>query len=121
MEWYEVLALLLGSLVFFMFMGLPVVFAFFAAILLGAYIFLGGLNGMLQLTRNSIASVQNFELLPIPFFILMGEVMFHTGVAGRAIDAVDRLIARVPGRLSLVAIVGGTIFSSLSGSTHIDR
>jgi len=38
-------------------------------------------------------------------------------VAGRAIDAVDRLIARVPGRLSLVAIVGGTIFSSLSGST----
>jgi tripartite ATP-independent transporter DctM subunit len=47
----------------------------------------------------------------------MGEVMFHTGVAARAIDAVDRLIARVPGRLSLVAITGGTIFSSLSGST----
>jgi tripartite ATP-independent transporter DctM subunit len=61
--------------------------------------------------------VQSFALLPIPLFILMGEVMFHTGVAARAIDAVDRLIARVPGRLSLVAITGGTIFSSLSGST----
>jgi len=47
----------------------------------------------------------------------MGEVMFHTGIAQRAIDAVDKLIARVPGRLALVAITGGTIFSTLSGST----
>jgi tripartite ATP-independent transporter DctM subunit len=61
--------------------------------------------------------VQSFALLPIPLFIFMGEIMFHTGVAGRAIDAIDKLIARVPGRLSLVAIAGGTIFSSLSGST----
>ena len=48
----------------------------------------------------------------------MGEIMFHTGVAGQAIDAVDRLIARVPGRLSLVAVAGGTIFSSLSRLHH---
>jgi tripartite ATP-independent transporter DctM subunit len=47
----------------------------------------------------------------------MGEIMFYTGIAERAIDAVDKLIARVPGRLSLVAITGGTIFASLSGST----
>ncbi|MDH3791388.1 MAG: TRAP transporter large permease, partial [Rhodospirillales bacterium] len=30
---------------------------------------------------------------------------------------VDRLIARVPGRLSIVSVLGGTVFSSLSGST----
>jgi tripartite ATP-independent transporter DctM subunit len=78
---------------------------------------MGGDKGMLQLMRNAADAVQSFALLPIPLFILMGEVMFHTGVAARAIDAVDRLIARVPGRLSLVAITGGTIFASLSGST----
>ena len=117
MAWYWVLALLLGMLVFFMALGLPVVFAFFAANLVGAWIFMGGEIGVMQLVRNAADSVQSFALLPIPLFILMGEVMFHTGVAGRAIDAVDKLIARVPGRLSLVAITGGTIFSSLSGST----
>ena len=117
MDWYWVLALLLGMLVFFMGLGLPVVFAFFAANLVGAWIFMGGEIGVMQLVRNAADSVQSFALLPIPLFILMGEVMFHTGVAGRAIDAVDKLIARVPGRLSLVAITGGTIFSSLSGST----
>jgi tripartite ATP-independent transporter DctM subunit len=96
---------------------MPVVFAFFAVNLIGAWMFMGGEIGIMQLVRNAAESVQSFALLPIPLFIFMGEIMFHTGVAGRAIDAVDRLIARVPGRLSLVAIVGGTIFSSLSGST----
>jgi tripartite ATP-independent transporter DctM subunit len=117
MAWYETLGLLIGLLLLFMALGLPVVFAFFAVNLVGAFVFMGGDKGMLQLMRNAADAVQSFALLPIPLFILMGEVMFHTGVAARAIDAVDRLIARVPGRLSLVAITGGTIFSSLSGST----
>lgn len=117
MAWYEILLVLLGTLVLFMALGLPVVLAFFATNLIGAFIFMGGENGILQLVRNAVDSVQSFALLPIPLFILMGEIMFHTGVAARAIDAVDKLIARVPGRLSLVAITGGTIFSSLSGST----
>jgi tripartite ATP-independent transporter DctM subunit len=117
MAWYEVLALLLGTLLLFMALGVPVVFAFFATNLAGAWLFMGGDKGILQLMRNATDSVQSFALMPIPLFILMGEVMFHTGVAGRAIDAVDKLIARVPGRLSLVAITGGTIFSALSGST----
>jgi len=115
--WYETLALLIGTLLLFMALGLPVVFAFFATNLAGAYFFMGGDRGVLQLVRNAADSVQSFALMPIPLFILMGEVMFHTGVAGRAIDAVDKLIARVPGRLSLVAITGGTLFSALSGST----
>ena len=100
-----------------MLLGLPVVFAFFAANIIGAMIFMGGEKGVAQLVRNAIDSTQSFSLLPIPLFIFMGEIMFHTGVAARAIDAVDMLIARVPGRLSLVAIAGGTLFSSVSGST----
>ncbi|HEX5091865.1 MAG TPA: TRAP transporter large permease [Burkholderiales bacterium] len=117
MGWAEVLLVLLGTLVLFMVLGLPVVFAFFATNLIGAYLFMGGEAGLMQLVRNAVDSVSSFALLPIPLFILMGEIMFYTGVAARAIDAVDKLIARVPGRLSLVAIVGGTIFASLSGSS----
>ncbi len=117
MAWHEILGLLLGGLVGLMALGVPVVFAFFAVNLAGAYVFMGGDKGVEQLVRNAAESVQSFALMPIPLFIFMGEVMFHTGVAGRAIDAVDRLIARLPGRLSLVAITGGTIFASLSGST----
>lgn len=117
MEWYSALILLLGSLVVLLMLGLPVVFAFFAVNVVGAMLFLGGEPGLQQLVRNAVESVTRFSLAPIPLFLLMGEVMFHTGLARRAIDAVDKLMVRVPGRLSLVAVAGGTIFSALSGST----
>jgi tripartite ATP-independent transporter DctM subunit len=108
---------MLGTLSVLMMMGLPVAFAFIGVDLLGAYIFLGGKAGLDQVARNTFAALSSFTLAPIPLFLLMGEILFHTGVAFQAINAVDRLIARVPGRLSIVSIVGGTIFSSLSGST----
>src|SRR5204863_640351 len=62
-------------------------------------------------------SVATFSLTPIPLFILMGEVLFHTGLAVKVIDGVERLIRQVPGRLAVVAVVAGTVFSAISGST----
>jgi tripartite ATP-independent transporter DctM subunit len=47
----------------------------------------------------------------------MGEVLFHTGLAIKVIDGVERLIRQVPGRLAVVAVVAGTVFSAISGST----
>jgi tripartite ATP-independent transporter DctM subunit len=47
----------------------------------------------------------------------MGEVLFHTGLAVKVIDGVERLIRQVPGRLAVVAVVAGTVFSAISGST----
>jgi tripartite ATP-independent transporter DctM subunit len=117
MSWYYALALLLGGFMALLATGLPVVFAFFVINIVGALLFLGGEPGLGQLVRNAAEAVTNISLAPIPLFILMGEIMYHTGLAGRAIEAVDRLIARWPGRLSLVAVVSGTIFSALSGST----
>lgn len=109
--------MLLGTLLILMLTGLPVAFAFLGVNIVGAFVFLGGDVGLDQMVRNTIASVSNFSLAPIPLFLLMGEILFQTGVAFSAISAIDRLITRVPGRLSIVSVLGGTVFSSLSGST----
>ncbi len=117
MNWIEGSLLLFGGLVVVMGLGLPVAFAFLALNVIGAWLFLGGEPGLAQLTRNAVQSITSFSLTPIPFFVLMGEVLFHTGVALKAIDAFALLIRRVPGRLSVIAIVAGTVFSAISGST----
>jgi tripartite ATP-independent transporter DctM subunit len=117
MSWQAAAWLLLGGSTALMFLGLPVAFAFLAINLLGAAIFLGGDAGMMQLARNSVQSVTSFALTPIPLFILMGEVLFHTGLAVKVIDGVERLIRDVPGRLAVIAVVAGTVFSAISGST----
>jgi tripartite ATP-independent transporter DctM subunit len=117
MDWTQASLILFGGLVAVMGLGLPVAFAFLAINVVGAAIFLGGEPGLAQLARNSVQSITSFALTPIPFFVLMGEVLFHSGVALKAIDAFALLIRRVPGRLSVIAIVAGTVFSAISGST----
>ncbi len=117
MEWYEALALLLGSIVFLMAIGMPVALAFLAANILGAWIFMGGERGVTQLLNNGLGALTKYALMPIPLFLLMGEIFFHTGLGGRMFSAIDKLLGRLPGRLSYVTVLGGTAFSTLSGSS----
>ncbi|MBA2778857.1 TRAP transporter large permease [Billgrantia kenyensis] len=117
MEWHSALLLLVGGLILLMALGLPVVFAFIAVNLVGAYVFMGGEMGIMQMARNSAEAITSFSLIPIPLFVLMGEILFHTGLAYKAITAIERLIKGIPGRLSIVSVLGGTAFATLSGSS----
>lgn len=74
MLWWQTLCLLFGALTLLLLSGLPAAFSFMAINLVGAAIFLGGDAGLMQVVRNSLASITNFSLTPIPFFVLMGEV-----------------------------------------------
>lgn len=117
MEWFEALALLLGAIMVLMALGMPVALAFLAANIIGAWVFMGGERGIGQLLNNGLGSLTTFALVPIPLFLLMGEIFFHTGLGGRMFNAIDRLLGRLPGRLSYVTVLGGTAFATLSGSS----
>ncbi|MHB8983911.1 MAG: TRAP transporter large permease [Carboxydocellales bacterium] len=117
MSWEITFLLILGSLLAFMALGVPVAFAFIAVNILGAFLLWNGLDGISQLVLNMYSSVAVFSLAPVPLFILMGEVMFHSGVALRMMDTLEKWMGRVPGRLSLLSVGGGTLFATLSGSS----
>lgn len=117
MEWFEALGLLVGSIMVLMALGMPVALAFLAANILGAWIFMGGERGVVALLNNGWGSLTKYALVPIPLFLLMGEIFFHTGLGGRMFTAIDRLLGKLPGRLSYVTVLGGTGFSTLSGSS----
>ena len=125
MEWYYALSFLLGMILFFMFLGIPVALAFIAANMIGATYFMGGsgdifrqmTRGIGQLTNQALPTVTSFNLMPVPMFLLMGEIFFFTGLANKMFGAVDRLMGKIPGRLSFVTVGGGTAFATLSGSS----
>ncbi|MEQ8344913.1 MAG: TRAP transporter large permease [Sneathiellaceae bacterium] len=117
MEWYWAFALMIGMILALMALGFPVALAFISGNLIGALIFMGGSGGILTFLGNGFESMTSFALAPVPLFLLMGELFFHTGLANRMFDAIDRLMGRVPGRLSYVTIAGGTAFATLSGSS----
>ena len=117
MEWPLFLVLMWAGLVFLMLMGMPVAFSFFAIIMIGAPMMWGLGPGMSQFINSIADSLVNFALLPIPLYVLMGEVIFHSRLAPDMIDALDKWIGRLPGRLSLMSVGAGTLFATLTGTS----
>jgi len=116
LEWWLTLSIVFGGFVVLLFLGVPVAFAFMMVNIM-AMIFLWGGGGLSQLILSIYNSISTFALLPVPLFVLMGEVMFHTGVASQMIDALDKWLGRLPGRLALLSVGAGTLFATLSGSS----
>jgi tripartite ATP-independent transporter DctM subunit len=117
MEWWLVFLIIFGGVVFLLGVGMSVAFAFFLINILGVLALQGGGAAFNQMIFSIYSSVSSFTLLPVPLFVLMGEILWHSKIASRAFDALDKLMGRVPGRLGLLTVLSGTIFSSLSGST----
>src|SRR5882672_8200232 len=108
MEWYWVAVILFGMSVGLMMLGLPVAIAFFAANLVAAWLFMGGAPGIMQVINNGFGAMTNFALVPIPMFLFMGELFYHTGLATRCFNAADKLMGNIRGRLAYVTLIGGT-------------
>ena len=117
MEWYESGGLLLGCVVAGMALGFPVAFTFMITNVIGIFVFSGGWPVLPQIADNATNLITTFTLSPIPMFILMGSLFFHTGLAIRVFDALDKLLGKIPGRLCYLTVIGGSLFSTLTGST----
>lgn len=115
-EWYVSGGFALGAILLLMFLSMPVAFAFLAVSFAGMY-WLAGTAGLSQVVANASVAVTHFVFLPIPLFLLMGELFFNAGVAQKVFDAVDMLIGRMRGRLSYVTVFGGTTFAALTGTS----
>ena len=117
MDWHLFLVVLFGSLLGLMMLGIPVAFAFLIIVIVGAPLTWGIAPGMTQIMFSISANLMNFSFLPIPLFILMGEIIFHSKIAPAMIDALDKWIGRLPGRLSLMSVGAGMLFSTLTGTS----
>src|SRR3990172_8798082 len=117
MEWWMIISLLFGGMVLLLLTNLPVAFAFLVVNMVAAYFFLGGIPGLIGIVTGAFTSITTFTLLPVPFFILMGGLIFHTGLGLEAVNVLDKWLGKLRGRLSILAILMGIIIGALSGST----
>ncbi|MDT8893459.1 TRAP transporter large permease [Halomonas sp. I1] len=117
MDWWLTLLLLMGPLLLLMMLGMPVAFAFLVVNLVGAYVLLGGMSGVEQLVINTTGALTSFTLVPIAMFMIMGEVMFRSGIANDLLDTLDKWFGKLRGRLAFMAVGGGVLFSTLTGNS----
>jgi tripartite ATP-independent transporter DctM subunit len=80
----------------------------------------GGLLPGVILAQQMARGIDNFVLLAIPFFILVGYLMEENGMSIRLIALLERLVGRTRGGLNVVMVLSMVIFSGISGSKMAD-
>src|SRR5829696_8072246 len=112
------MALLLGSFIGLMLIGIPVAIAMAVASVL--YLLVFDVAPDVILAQRMIAGVESFPLLAVPFFILAGNLMNIAGVTGRIYSFAVALVGWMRGGLGQVNIMGSVIFSGMSGTALAD-
>jgi C4-dicarboxylate transporter, DctM subunit len=110
METVIILAALIGLLV----LRTPV------AIALGALgVILLGLKGLplVSVPQRLYGAMDSFELLAVPMFLLMSNVLLRGGVGRDLYSAVQSWVGHWPGGLGVATIMSCTLFSAISGSS----
>jgi tripartite ATP-independent transporter DctM subunit len=109
--------LFLGTLFLFVLAGIPVVFALGLSNI--AIMNAMDLQFMI-LPSKMISGMNSFPLLAIPFFMFVGEIMNHGGIAKRLVNFADAIVGHITGGLGHVNILASMFFGGISGSAIAD-
>jgi C4-dicarboxylate transporter DctM subunit len=97
--------------------GIPIAFAMGAAGGIGLYILEGPSAALAHLALIPWAEGRSFVLVTIPLFILMGQLVFHTGLATELFAAVRTWIGWVPGGMAVASVLACGAFGAVTGSS----
>jgi tripartite ATP-independent transporter DctM subunit len=111
-------ALMLAGFFITLFGGLPIGFALALAALIFIWVE-GTLPGVI-FAQQMARGIDNFVLLAIPFFILVGYLMEANGMSVRLIELLQRAVGRMRGGLNVVMVTSMVLFSGISGSKMAD-
>lgn len=110
--------LMLSGFFITLFGGLPIGFALALAALIFVWVE-GTLPGVI-FAQQMARGIDNFVLLAIPFFILVGYLMEANGMSVRLIELLQRAVGRMRGGLNVVMVMSMVLFSGISGSKMAD-
>jgi tripartite ATP-independent transporter DctM subunit len=101
-----------------LFGGLPIGYALALAALIFIWVE-GTLPGVI-FAQQMARGIDNFVLLAIPFFILVGYLMEANGMSVRLIELLQRAVGHMRGGLNVVMVTSMVLFSGISGSKMAD-
>jgi C4-dicarboxylate transporter, DctM subunit len=108
-------ALLFALLLALMATGMPISIALGLSVL--TYLFILSTVDPKMVGLKLFTSIDRFEIMAIPFFILAGNFLTSGGVAARMIAFATSMIGHWYGGLGLAGVVACALFAAISGSS----
>ncbi|MEZ5824847.1 MAG: TRAP transporter large permease [Geminicoccaceae bacterium] len=102
-----------------LFLGMPIGFTLGLAGLAGI-IDAGGASFLSMAPKRFFAGLNLFPFLAMPFFILAGEIMNHTGITQRLVLFAETLVGYMRGGLAHTNMVASVFFAGITGAATAD-
>jgi tripartite ATP-independent transporter DctM subunit len=106
-----------GALLLLLAIGVPIALAMAVVGVSGLWILEGASAAMAHVALVSWTEGQSFVLVTIPLFVLMGQLVFHTGLASDLYATVHKWIGRVPGGIAITSVLACGAFGAVTGSS----
>lgn len=106
----------IGAMLLLMFLRLPVAFAMLAVGLTGSTLLVGSEASLQLLAADTYRQFSSYTMAVVPLFILMGQIIFQSGMSTRLFDAAYKWIGHLPGGVAATTILASIAFSTVSGS-----
>jgi C4-dicarboxylate transporter DctM subunit len=117
MPWEVSAALILGILFLLLLLGVHVAFSLAFSGIVGALVLLGRPDLLSLLVSTAYDQLTTFELVAIPLFILMAEILLFSGIARDVYNAASHWLQAIPGGLGIASQAAAAIFAALTGSS----
>jgi len=107
----------IGLLLFFLVLGAPVGFALGLAGLIGVYM-VGGMDAVCGIMNTvPYRTAASYTLTTVPMFILMAELISHSGIVKEIFSAAQKWLERLPGGLAIASVFASAGMAAMSGSS----
>ncbi|MDX1396675.1 MAG: TRAP transporter large permease subunit, partial [Gemmatimonadota bacterium] len=107
----------LGLLLVLLALGVPIALAMAGVGVVGIWVLEGASAAMAHVALVSWSEGQSFVLVTIPLFVLMGQLVFHTGLASDLYETVHKWLGRVPGGIAITSVLACGAFGAVTGSS----
>lgn len=77
---------------------------------------IGDFNLLANIGQTSFSGLQSFALLAMPLFILTGDLVLRSGIAGAITQLFGSLLGQIKGNTAITALAASGTFAAVSGS-----
>lgn len=113
-----ILTVCLGLFFVTLLAGLPVLLCL--GVSSAVWLLMAGNGSLYLMAQKVFVSIDSFSIMAIPFFMMAGEIMEHTGITRSLVKLANSIIGWVRGGIAMTVELAGMLLAGLSGSANAD-
>ena len=96
--------------------GMELAFAMAVIGVAGVAVLISPKAALSLLANDFYDSLESYGMTVVPLFVLMGQITFNSGIAGRLYNSAHKFLGHLPGGLAIATVAGAVLFKAICGS-----